>query len=108
MSRRKGALAEERACAFLERNGFEIIERNFYARYGEIDIIARKSEVLHFIEVKSGQGFEPIFNITPRKLERLTRAIGCYLLTQGSTAPHCLDALIIKGEEIELLENITL
>ncbi|CUU39840.1 MULTISPECIES: YraN family protein [Helicobacter] len=108
MSREKGTRAEERACVFLQERGFEIIERNFFARYGEIDIIANKDSILHFIEVKSGKNFEPIYNITQNKLEKLQKAIGLYLSTHNITKAYCLDALIIKGEEIEFLENITL
>lgn len=106
----KGARAEAQACAYLEGLGFEIIERNFFARYGEIDIIARRGGLLHFIEVKSGAGFEPIFNITPSKLTKLQKAIRLYLAKHPSKLPYCLDALIIRyGEraEFELLENIT-
>ncbi len=66
-SRHKGAQAEDFACVFLRECGFEILERNFFARYGEIDIIALKDNVVHFIEVKSGESFEPIYNITPSK-----------------------------------------
>ena len=53
MSRVKGNLAEDKACKFLDENGFMLVERNFYSRFGEIDIIASKDEVLHFVEVKS-------------------------------------------------------
>ncbi len=74
MSRAKGNLAEDTACGFLYDNGFTIIERNFYSRFGEIDIIATKDEVLHFIEVKSGLDYESaIQNITPKKLSRLIK-----------------------------------
>lgn len=108
MSREKGALAEERACEFLSQKGFEIVERNFFARYGEIDIIASKDNILHFIEVKSGAGFEPIYNITRAKLSKLEKAINFYLMTHNITQAFCLDALIIKDNKYELLENITL
>jgi putative endonuclease len=53
MSRAKGDIAEELACGFLLERGFFIVERNFYSRFGEIDIIASKDDTLHFIEVKS-------------------------------------------------------
>lgn len=111
MSRSKGVQAESEACAYLERLGFEIVERNFFARYGEIDIVARRANLLHFIEVKSGAGFDPIFNITPSKIEKLQKALRLYLAKHPSKLPYCLDALIIRygGEhtEFELLENIT-
>ena len=58
MSRAKGNIAEEKACEFLYDNGFSILDRNFYSSFGEIDIIATKDDVLHFIEVKSGDDYE--------------------------------------------------
>lgn len=39
-STQKGKNGEDRACAWLESNGFVILERNFHSRFGEIDIIA--------------------------------------------------------------------
>lgn len=39
-SAQKGKIGEDRACAWLESNGFVILERNFHSRFGEIDIIA--------------------------------------------------------------------
>lgn len=101
-------LAEEEARVFLQRRGFEIVERNFFARYGEIDIIAQKEGVLHFVEVKSGENFEPIYNITSGKLKKLERAIKFYILKKSITQAYCLDALIVKGDKIDFFENITL
>ena len=40
MSRAKGNFAEERAATFLYDEGYGVLERNFYSRFGEIDIIA--------------------------------------------------------------------
>jgi len=61
-----GNESEDRAIEYLEKGGFIIIERNFYAKkMGEIDIVAKKEDVLHFIEVKSSSNssYEPIYNI---------------------------------------------
>ena len=65
-----GDASEDLATAFLEQEGFVIVERNYFARkLGEIDIIARKGGVLHFIEVKAGRAdFDPVYNVTPAKL----------------------------------------
>lgn len=108
MSRQKGIEAENLACDFLLQNGFEILDRNFFARVGEIDIIAQKGEVVHFIEVKSGESFEPIYNITPCKLKKLIMTINHYIAIKNLTQSYCLDALIVKGSHCDLLENITL
>lgn len=51
--RQFGNLGEDFACDFLLKLGYKIIFRNYYKKVGEIDIIAKKNEVLHFIEVKS-------------------------------------------------------
>lgn len=44
--RKTGMEKEETACRFLLTQGYEVIERNFYSRYGEIDIIARDGQYL--------------------------------------------------------------
>ncbi|MEW6720874.1 MAG: YraN family protein [Thermodesulfobacteriota bacterium] len=52
--RRAGGLAaEEQACRHLEREGFAVLERNFRSPAGEIDIVARRGELLVFVEVRS-------------------------------------------------------
>ena len=48
-----GKLGEDLATKYLEKIGYKIVARNFRCRQGEIDIIARKSEELVFVEVKA-------------------------------------------------------
>ena len=48
-----GRRGEEVAAAFLERQGYTILERNFRLRQGEIDLIAAKDETVAFVEVKT-------------------------------------------------------
>lgn len=48
-----GKLGEDKATAFLENKGFEILTRNFRFRHSEIDIIAKKNKILIFAEVKT-------------------------------------------------------
>ncbi|GAA8352566.1 YraN family protein [Helicobacter pylori] len=105
--RAKGLKAEEEACGFLKTLGFEIMERNFFSQFGEIDIIALKKGVLHFIEVKSGENFDPIYAITPSKLKKMIKTIRCYFSQKGPNSDFCIDALIVKNGKLELLENIT-
>lgn len=52
-NRKKGDLGEKIACDFLKKNGFKIVCANYQKRTGEIDIVAKKKETLHFIEVKT-------------------------------------------------------
>jgi putative endonuclease len=105
-----GDKSENRAVLFLENLGFNIIERNYYARkLGEIDIIAIQDEVWHFIEVKSSQAdFNPIYNLTPTKLRRIINSVYYYLQTNNLDVPFSIDVIVIRGEKIEFLENVTI
>jgi len=107
MSREVGNYAEQIAINWLIERGCQILDRNVYSRFGELDIIAQKEGVLHFIEVKSGTTFEPIYNITPAKLSKLLRSIQAYLKKHKLDMPYQLDALIVKGDQCEWIENIT-
>ncbi len=108
MSRAKGNRAEELAAEYLMRQGCRILERNAYSRFGEIDIVAEKEGAIRFVEVKSGTGFEPVYNITPAKLGRLVRTAESWLKKRKSDLPWQIDAVIVKGESIEWIENITI
>lgn len=108
-SRAKGNIAEERGCEYLRQSGFRIIDRNVYNRFGEIDIIALRDDVIHFVEVKSAVSYEQaIHNITRAKLQKLNRAIQAYLQQKRLNFDYCIDALIVNDETLELIENITL
>jgi len=109
MSRAKGNKAEDLACNFLSENGFHIIERNFYSRFGEIDIIAIKDEILHFIEVKSGIDYESaIQNITPKKLSRFIKTTHVYLKKNIISSDFMIDAILITPKKIWYVENVTI
>jgi putative endonuclease len=91
-----GNLGEEIGCKFLKKHGFLIKDRNYRKKWGEIDIIAEKDNLLHFIEVKTvsrppattssgevGRGetdHNPEENVHLWKQKRLARAIQTYLL----------------------------
>ena len=105
-----GDESESLATRFLEQEGFIILERNYFARkLGEIDIIAKKEDVLHFIEVKSGKAdFDPIYNVTPAKLRKVINSSHYYLKSKRLDMAFSIDALIIRYDEVEFIENVTL
>jgi putative endonuclease len=105
-----GDRSEDLATMFLEQEGFVIVERNYFARkLGEIDIIAQKDEVLHFIEVKAGRAeFDPDYNVTPAKLRKVINSAHYYMKIKQLDMAFSIDALIIREEEVEFLENVTL
>jgi len=79
-----GREAEESVCAYLGERGVRIVERNFRARGGEIDIIARDGDVLAFVEVRfreeDGHGL-PEESVGPVKRRRIVAAARAYLAT---------------------------
>ena len=104
-----GKYFELKAIDYLKINGFEIIEINYFAKkLGEIDIIAKKDDIYHFVEVKSGKNFEAIYNITQQKLYKLYRSIELYLKHKNLDVAYCVDAIIFSGVELEYLENISM
>jgi len=126
-----GELGESVACMFLMKHGFEIIERNYTRKYGEIDIIAERGNKLYFIEVKSvsviklpdnkkyfGIGksgsYRPEDNIHPWKLKRLSRTIQVYLLNQRGDKDWQFDVAIVymdivnRVARVKMLEDIVL
>ncbi len=84
-----GQIGEDVAVKHLVKHSFKILDRNYRKKWGEIDIIAKKDNVLHFIEVKSIQwpydksinteDFQPEENMHLWKRQRLTRIIKTYL-----------------------------
>jgi len=109
MSRKKGNVAEQRACEYLVDNGFFIITQNFYSRFGEIDIVASKGGVLHFVEVKSGDDYEKaVQNITRTKLSKLIKTGSVYMKKNALDVEFEYDAIIVTPDGVEMIENITL
>lgn len=71
-----GAFGERVAAIQLEAAGYQIVARNWRCQTGEIDLIAQKNDVLHFVEVKTRKGRQsglPEEALTPRKGQQLTQ-----------------------------------
>ena len=83
--RRLGALGERLAAEHLTALGFEVLERNFRTRFGELDLVARRGGFLVFCEVKTRLAtgppgpFGPLTSVGPRKRARLRRMAGQWL-----------------------------
>lgn len=87
-----GILGENIACKWLNRKNFKILLRNYKKNWGEIDIIAEKGGITHFIEVKSvtheniddisreNDIYRPEDNIHTSKIKKISRTIRSYLL----------------------------
>lgn len=98
-SKEIGNIGEDRAVEYLANIGYQILERNFHSNQGEIDIIARDSEFLVFIEVKnySFRSFAyPLGAIRKSKRESLIHAAQTYLFKHNIKDTYCrFDVLAI-------------
>lgn len=69
-----GRNGEDRVAAFLIKNGFSIVKRNFQCRFGEIDIIAENDEYIVFAEVKTrkaGSMITPAQSVDLKKQKKI-------------------------------------
>lgn len=81
-NKQTGNFGENKAADFLKEKGYEILERNFSNKFGEIDIIARDKNVLVFVEVKTKRGEifgSPEEMINPKKLWKIRNMANLYM-----------------------------
>ena len=101
---------EQKACAFIEEEGMEVLERNYRTRIGEIDIIARDREELVFLEVKyrkdrSHGGAEYAI---PRSKQRTIIQVAKVNIKMNRlplNGFYRFDAVLIDGDEITHIKN---
>jgi putative endonuclease len=102
-SRDKGLAGEELARKYLKREGLKILDVNFHARMGEIDIIARDRDTIVFVEVKSAGGpafGDPATWIPPRKQKRIIQASLVYVMAKGlAVAPVRFDIITVNPDK---------
>lgn len=115
--RQTGNIYEQIAADYLVKNGYVILERNYYTRRGEIDIIAKDTvaDCIVFVEVKyrsgTGKG-APYEAVTKNKLFHITKAAQAYMLMQGNMEIRSrIDVISILKEiddyDIEHFQNVT-
>jgi len=89
---RLGRQGEEIAAQYLRNKGYDIVERNFRAERGEIDIIARDRETLVFVEVKSARSRtfgNPEDRVDLRKQRQIGKVASAYLLEKDAEDSDC-------------------
>lgn len=88
-----GDAGEEAVAAYLQRNGHEVVDRNWKTKYCEIDIVSVQGDVVYFTEVKyrkqqnQGGGFAAI---TPKKLKQMRFAAHIYAQSKKLTNQNML------------------
>ena len=107
-----GQAGEDRAARFLEKQGYRILERNYSAPYGEIDLIAMHEGDLVFVEVKTRKGDAygaPELAVNPRKQQRMVKAALGYIKYKNLHQMPCrFDVVAISAsteKEIEVIRH---
>ena len=109
-----GMKGEDLAKKFLEQKGYEILETNFYCRFGEIDIIAKINNKIAFIEVKTRRQIRygvPAESVTNHKKRHIYKIAEFYTyLYRLYNIPLSLDVIEVylfkdKDARIEHIEN---
>lgn len=107
-----GKKGEQLAVDFLQKKGYEILERNYRYQKAEIDIIARLNDTLCAVEVKTRS--TPDFGnpqdfVKPKQIQQLVKAIDFYVIDNDLDVEVRFDIVaIIKnklGTKIEFFEN---
>jgi len=99
-----GGLGEEVACIYLERRGFTVVDRNYTKPWGEIDIVAEKDGIVHFIEVKAvsrgtfddgsrESDYRPEELATRAKLHKVSRTATLYMESKRDEREYQVDVI---------------
>jgi putative endonuclease len=108
-----GARGEDTAAAWYEANGYEILERNWRRREGEVDLIARRGRTVVFCEVKArsteafGSGAEAVVPAKQRRIRRLASRWLAELTPASGRALVDLrfDVVSITGPDVDVIED---
>jgi len=104
-----GRSGEDRAAKYLADQGYVVLERNYRAPHGEIDLVAMDKGTVVFVEVKTrttdAYG-KPELAVNPRKQDHMIKAALGYLKYKRLHQMPCrFDIVAIRGEQVELIRN---
>ena len=109
-----GLRGENLAADFLERQGYEVMRRNYRYKRAEIDLIVRTPHLLIFVEVKTRSGVqygEPEQFVNSRKLEKMAEAAQQFMEEQHWQGNIRFDiiAIVERGGEATIthFEDVT-
>lgn len=123
-----GNLGEQIASKYLIANGHTVLARNFWRKYGELDIITEKAGHVHFVEVKSvshetksellnavtHETWRPEERVDSHKLQRISRVIETWIATQKYEGEWQIDVATVRlvsretFATVKLIENVVI
>ena len=106
-----GEKAESKAIVYLEKKGYQIVDRNYHAgKLGEIDLIMENDEYLVFIEVKYAKTDQfglPHYKVDIKKQKQILKVAEVYLAEYETSKDCRLDAVLIyEKNNDEIIEHI--
>jgi putative endonuclease len=121
-----GKLGEEIASVFLMKQGFTILERNYWRKWGELDIVAKKGDRVHFVEVKtvshetkaelerniSRETWRPEEQVHQFKLHQIQKALETWIADNNYEGDWQIDVVGVRVvpretfSTVNLIENI--
>ena len=109
--RKLGGEKEQMAKKYLESKGYQILEANFYAKGGEIDLIAHEDGYLVFIEVKyrtNSSAGHPLEAVDYQKQNKIRYTAQYYMYKNhiSEDAPCRFDVVAILGDEITVIKDV--
>lgn len=102
-----GALGEKVAAEYLRRHEFSIVDCNIARKTGELDVIAKKEDTLHFVEVKTilvdefpdetdaRDDYDPSLNLHEAKVRRVARTGEWYVLEKDWEGEWQVDGCLV-------------
>lgn len=123
-----GAYGEEIAAGYLKNKGYKILDKNYLKKWGEIDIVARETNKIRFVEVKtvsyetktelnnaiSRGTWRPEENVHFHKIQRLNRAIESWISENDCKFDWEIDIVAVrvvpreKYATVKYIKNIIL
>jgi putative endonuclease len=100
---RTGLSAETRAAAYLIAKGYRILARRFRSPYGEIDLVARRRNLIAFVEVKARASLDDAaWAVTPRQQQRIINAAQAWLMAHPEHAEFEMrfDAMLVAPKSL--------
>ena len=104
-----GDRAEDVVAEYLQKNGHEIVARNWKTKFCEIDIVSQKDDTTYFTEVKYRKNAahgDGLAAITPKKQRQMRFAAELYMQKYPTPASPLLAAAAVTGPEYELTNFI--
>lgn len=107
--RQQGGIGEDIAAKYLQKQGYKILQRNYFCHFGEIDIVAQDGAYIVFVEVKARTSYAfgaPREAVDWRKQQTIVQCAKLWLTANGKYgAPVRFDVVEVMPEQVTLFRD---